>query len=262
MTGHMWLALTAIVAMGFDNGDPSRKEQARLAGVWSFALVEVDGKKQPEAPFATNKMILTKDGHYAIVQGPRVTRGTLKVDPSKDPKHYDPTIMTGRLKGLTFPGIYELDGDTLGLCFPLRGKERPAALASTPGSGLMHQVFKREKQEVKEALVGAGRLELAATWQAVSYSLDGKKAAAEELKNIKLAIDAEGKTAAMRDGQVFIASTTRIDPAARPWPSSTKRERGDSGRARIQSASGSGSDPAPASWTRPTPSKSSASSAM
>ena len=92
----------------------------------------------------------------------------------------------------------------------------------------MHQVFKREKQEVKEALVGAGRLELAATWQAVSYSLDGKKAAAEELKNIKLTIDAEGKTAAMRDGQVFIASTTKIDPAADPMSIDMTYTAGDS----------------------------------
>jgi len=216
VTGQAWLVLTGVLVFSFDSGELTRKEYERLAGVWSFALVEVEGKKQPDVPFATNKMILSKDGSYVVVQGPRVTRGTLKLDPARDPKHYDPSITTGRLKGLTVPGIYELNGDTLRLCFPLRSKERPAALASKPGSGLMLQVFQREKQDVKEALVEAGRLELTGTWQAVSYSLDGNKAPDEDMKKIKLSIDSEGKTAALRDGQVFIASTTRIDPARDP----------------------------------------------
>jgi uncharacterized protein (TIGR03067 family) len=216
MTGHVWLLLTGALTVGFDNADLTKKDLARLAGVWSFALVEVDGNKQPDVPFATNKMILTKEGNYAVVQGLRVTRGTLKLNPATDPKHYDPTIATGRLKGLTVPGIYELDGDTLRLCFPLRSKGRPAVLASKPGSGLLFQVFKREKQEVKEGLIEAGRVELAGTWQSVSYSLDGNKAPDEDLKKVTLSIDADGKASARRDGQVFIASTLKIDPNSAP----------------------------------------------
>jgi uncharacterized protein (TIGR03067 family) len=228
---HLGLALSGVFLAGLDNDDPSQKEQARLAGVWSFALVEVEGKKQPEVPFATNRMILSQDGHYAVVQGPRVTRGTLKVDPTKHPKHYNPSIVTGRLKGLTFPGIYELDGDTLTICLPLRSKERPGVLVSKPGNGLMLQVFKREKQSVRDALVEAGRLELAGTWQAVSYSLDGVKASDDDMKKIKLAIDADGKTSASRNGQVFIASTTKIDPTSAPMTIDvTFTEGGDKGR--------------------------------
>jgi uncharacterized protein (TIGR03067 family) len=199
-----------------DDGDLARKEHAHLAGVWRFALVQVDGKKQPEAPFPANKMILAKDGTYAVVQGKRVTRGTLKLDPAKDPKHYDPTIATGRLKGLTFPGIYALDGDTLRLCFPLRSKDRPTVLASEPGSGLMLQVFKREQQGVKQALIEAGHVELAGTWQAMAYSLGGKKASDEDMKKITLSIDENGKSSALRSGRVFIASTIKIDPTCTP----------------------------------------------
>jgi uncharacterized protein (TIGR03067 family) len=216
VTRYIWLALAYGLLTASDNDDASRKEYARLEGVWRFALVEVEGAKQPEVPFATNKMILSQDGKYAVVQGPRVTRGTLKVDPTKDPKHYDPSIMTGRLKGLTFPGIYQLDGATLTICLPLRSKERPAVLASKPGSGLMLQVFKREKQSVQEALVEAGRLELAGAWQAVSYSLDGNKAADQDMVNIKLSIDADGKATVLQAGKPFIAGTTKIDPTTDP----------------------------------------------
>src|SRR5580704_1743690 len=118
--------------MDAPDADSTAKEYARLQGVWKFALVEFDGKKQPQAPFATNKMILLKDGTYLVIQGPRVTRGTLKVDPKSTPKHYDPTVTTGPGKDRAFSGIYELEGDTLKICFSFRGKERPGELISKP----------------------------------------------------------------------------------------------------------------------------------
>jgi uncharacterized protein (TIGR03067 family) len=68
-----------------------------------------------------------------------------------------------------------------------------------------------EPEAVKKA-----RKELAGTWQAVSYALDGKKASAEDMKKIKLLIDVGGKATAQREGKTFLASTTRIDPATRP----------------------------------------------
>jgi uncharacterized protein (TIGR03067 family) len=217
--GSLFSVLSVLAAgllVGFQNEDAAKQDLAKLEGVWSFARVEVEGKKQPEVPFATHKMIVTRAGEYAILQGPRVTRGTIKLDPGKTPKQYDTTISTGPRKGVTTLGIYELGEDTWQICLPFRGKERPAALVSTPGSGLLFFVFKREKQDLKEALVQAARLELAGTWLAVSYSLDGNEAAAADLQGIKLVIDPDGKTAASRDGKMFIASTTTIDPTAKP----------------------------------------------
>jgi uncharacterized protein (TIGR03067 family) len=130
---------------------------------------------------------------------------------TQTPKHFDVTISGGPTKGQTFPGIYELTDDTYKLCF-LFGKGRPTAFESTPGSGLMLQVLKREKQDVKAALIEVGRMELTGTWQSISYALDGQKAADEDLKKIKLAIDAGGQATAFQEGKVFIAATTKIDP--------------------------------------------------
>jgi uncharacterized protein (TIGR03067 family) len=200
---------------GSDN-DAAKKDLSQLEGVWKFALVEVDGKKQPELPFATNKMVIAQDGTYIVIQGPRVTRGSMRFDPAKMPKQYDVTITTGPIAGQTFPGIYELEKDTWRICVPLRGKERPTMLASKPGSGLMLQVFERQKQTVTEASIEAGRLELAGTWQAVSYALDGNKASEEDMKKIQLVIDAKGNTEARSDGKVFIASATKLDPTQNP----------------------------------------------
>ena len=216
MTRCIGLALALGALMGSDTGDASTNEYARLEGVWRFALVEVEGVKQPEAPFETNKLIVSKDGRYLIVQGPRITRGVITLGPTKTPKHYDVSITDGPLKGLTFLGVYEIDGDTYKVCLPLRGKERPATLVSKPGSGCLFHVFRREKQDVKEALIAVGRQELAGTWQAVSYALNGNKATDQDMKKIQLVIDAEGKTSALRESKVFIASTTKIDPTQGP----------------------------------------------
>jgi uncharacterized protein (TIGR03067 family) len=184
--------------------------------VWSFALVEVDGVKQPAVPFETHKVIIARDGSFVVVQGARVTRGRIKLDVTKMPKHFDVTITQGRAKGRIFSCIYELERDSYKLCSSIRGSERPGTFETKPGGGLLLQVLKREKQDVKEALLEAARRELAGTWQAVSYALDGNKASDEDMKKIKLSIDESGKTSASRDGKVFIASTIKIDPSNNP----------------------------------------------
>ena len=216
MTRGIWLLMASGLLMGFDDEDATNKEHARFEGVWSFALVEVDGVKQPDEPFETNKIIISNDGSFIVVHGPRVTRGVFKLDLTKTPKHFDQTITHGPAKGRTFSSIYELDSDTYKVCGSFRGGERPAAFGTKPGSGLILHVLKREKQSVKEALIEAGRKELAGTWLAVSYALDGNKASDEDMKNIKLLFDADGKATALRDHKVFIASTTKIDPTLDP----------------------------------------------
>ena len=135
------------------------KEYARLEGVWRFVLVEVEGVKQPELPFETNKLIIAKDGRFTIAQGRKISRGILKLDPTKTPGNYDFTVTNGPDRNLTTLGVYEVDGDTFRICLPLRSKERPSALVSSPGGGCLFQVFKLETRDVKKALMEATRLE-------------------------------------------------------------------------------------------------------
>ncbi len=221
MVAHIGLLL----ALGFvvnlpihdpiENDDALREEYARFEGVWSLALVEIEGVKRPPASYETTKVIIMKNGNFLVSQGPRITRGVFKLDVTKSPKHYDQTATQGTTSR-TFACIYELDADSYKLCGSLRGGERPTSFGSTPGSGLIYQVLKREKQTVKDALAQVGRRELAGTWQAVSYAIDGKTASPDDMKKVKLVIDVQGKTSAYNGEQLFIASTTEIDPTAVP----------------------------------------------
>ncbi len=195
--------------------DAGAQEMNRLAGVWSFSQVKFDGKAQPVG-HESDRMIIQKDGRYAVVQRRGITHGTITVDPAHSPKHYDVVIANGPMKGTKVPAIYELSGNTLTMCLPFGGSARPAALESKAGDHQLFEVFKREPQSVKEALVAAGRRELTGIWQSVSYALDGKQASADDLKKVQLVFDGEGDTKALNDGKLFIASKTTIDPTADP----------------------------------------------
>jgi uncharacterized protein (TIGR03067 family) len=213
--------------MYLGNDDATEKEHGRFEGVWSIALIEVDGVKRPAPSFATHKVIISKDGGFAVVQGTQVTRGVFKLDVTKTPKHWDQTITQGPGKGRTFSCIYELEGDTYKLCSSYRGGDRPGEFGSAPGSGLIFQVMKRERLSVRDALTEAGRKELAGTWQAVAYALDGNKASADDMKKVQLVIDADGNASARRDGEVFIAGTTDIDPTKSPMTLDISYTEGD-----------------------------------
>jgi len=162
------------------------------------------------------EVIIQRDGNFIVLQGPRITRGRFVLDLTSTPKHFDMTITHGPAKGKTSACIYELKADSYRICASFRGKDRPAVFESTPDSGLISQVLKREKQSIKDALMQVGRQELAGTWQAVTYALDGKKASDDDMKKIKLVIDADGTATAVRDGKTFIASSIAIDPLATP----------------------------------------------
>jgi uncharacterized protein (TIGR03067 family) len=220
------LALVASLLAGSVAADDA-SDYSRLRGVWSFTAVEVEGARQPAPPFETNRLVISEGGRYTIVQGSRITRGSLKLDPSRTPKHYDVTITEGRNKGLVTPGIYEVGGDSYRICLALRGKDRPSSFATQPGSGLIAFSFKREQADPKPALIAVARQEMAGTWQAVSYALSGEPASAEDMKKVKLVIDGSGQAVASSDGKVFIAGTTTIDPTGSPMTLDVTYTEGD-----------------------------------
>jgi uncharacterized protein (TIGR03067 family) len=216
MTHSIPLMLTIGLLTRSGDMEAAKKDLARFEGVWRIALIEVEGVKQPAASFAAHRVIISNDGYFVVVQGPKVTRGKFKLDPTKTPKHYEQTITHGPAKGRVFSCIYEIDGDTYKLCGSFRGGPPPAVFETKPDTGLVFQVLERTKERVKEALIEVERRDLEGTWQAVSYALDGKQASAEDMSKIKLSIDPEGHATALRNGQPFIAAKTILQPTTNP----------------------------------------------
>ncbi len=139
----MPLLLTMAVAMLLVDPEPPRKKDLdAIQGTWSESIAEVRGRKQPRDFLFPVKVTFDGDKVMAKVgrREPEL-RGTLKLDESIRPRHYDLTTPEGR----SAPAIYELDGDTLKVCISGIGEERPTSFETTPANEWTLIVYKREK---------------------------------------------------------------------------------------------------------------------
>lgn len=129
-----------------DNKAEIEKELKKFQGAWTFESVETAGKK--ESADELKGMTLTFEGaKHTVKKGDEVIQvGTQKIDPSKSPKTIDVTMTDGPSKGMVMLGIYEIDGDTLKVCFDFEGKKRPTEFKSPAGSPTFLNVHKRAKK--------------------------------------------------------------------------------------------------------------------
>jgi uncharacterized protein (TIGR03067 family) len=122
------------------------KEVQKFQGAWTFESSEAGGQALPAD--ALKGLVLTFEGdRHTVKKGDDVIQaGAQKLDPSKSPKAIDVTMTEGPSKGMVLLGIYEIDGDTLKVCFDLTGKKRPTEFKSPPGSENFVNVHKRVKK--------------------------------------------------------------------------------------------------------------------
>jgi uncharacterized protein (TIGR03067 family) len=142
--------LLPLVGLAFVVGvaaqDAAKEELKRLDGVWRIVSVVSDGKKTPEDAIKGMSVVLSGDTYTVKVDEKQVEKGTQKVDPTKKPKTIDINILEGEDKGKSQLGIYELDGDTLKMCFAAAGQARPTEFSSKEGSKHDLGVFQRLKK--------------------------------------------------------------------------------------------------------------------
>ena len=141
----LMLALSVLAGAEAAKEDEGKKDQETIQGDWAQQSMVVDGAKVPddEAQALFRSM---KDDKYTIYQFKKVIgKGTFKLDASRKPKTIDATTTAGG-RSLTLLGIYELDGDSLKLCFAPPGKPRPSDFTSKKGSEHRLSVWEREKK--------------------------------------------------------------------------------------------------------------------
>ena len=122
------------------------KEVRKFQGAWTFESSETGGKELPIGEL--KEFLLTFEGNkHTVKKGDEVIQvGKQKLDPSKSPKTIDVTLTEGVNKGAVMLGIYEINGDTLKVCFDAEGKKRPTEFKSAPGSETFVNVHKRLKK--------------------------------------------------------------------------------------------------------------------
>jgi uncharacterized protein (TIGR03067 family) len=133
--------------------DKARKELEKLQGTWKTVASESEGQKIEATGGGVAMPTVTIDGDQYLVnypqsqsKGRKLSGTTIKIDPSKKPKTIDFTKADGSDEGKPSKGIYQLDGDTLRICFnPDKDGERPTEVATKSGSRVRYVVLKRGK---------------------------------------------------------------------------------------------------------------------
>jgi uncharacterized protein (TIGR03067 family) len=122
------------------------KELKKFHGVWTFESVEAGGNKAPADDLKGATITFAGD-RFTVKKGDEVIQaGTQKLDPSRSPKTIDVRMTEGLNKGAVMLGIYEIDQDTLRVCFDEEGKKRPTEFKSAAGSQTFVNVHKRIKK--------------------------------------------------------------------------------------------------------------------
>jgi len=140
LTCAFLLAAAAFVAEA-SFGDDAKEELKKLEGTWNLVMSEQDGMKSDPKFVKNGKMVIK--GNEMTVYGGKVISSKAKItlNPSKTPKTIDAVQTYGGPKGTKAPGIYELDGDTLKICFG--EKQRPKDFTAKKGSKRASDVWKR-----------------------------------------------------------------------------------------------------------------------
>ena len=125
-------------------GQDAADERKLLQGTWLPTAAEVSENPFGEATLKIMKLVVEGEKYNATV-GISVDLGTIRIDPAAKPKTMDIISTEGPNRGKTFLAIYELNGDTLRVCYDLTGKVRPTEFKTRKGEALFLATYKRAK---------------------------------------------------------------------------------------------------------------------
>jgi uncharacterized protein (TIGR03067 family) len=141
----MNMVLVLLTAALLGGGGPAPTDLDRLQGTWVLVSMETEGHDVPAAEFK-NLTASYEQNRVVLRDGDRVRRrGLVTLDPGRKPKAINTWDQDGPYEDQTVPGIYELDGDTLKLCFARPGQERPKEFTTKSGTAFLFCVYKKHK---------------------------------------------------------------------------------------------------------------------
>jgi len=176
-----------------DRSEAEKKELEKLTGTWVQA--------GENAPPENAKIRLVYAGRQFVGRlGERVLfRGSVKLDPTQNPKAIDLTLDSGPNKGKVSLGVYEVEGDSYRGCLAAPGKPRPTRLAPEAGSGRQGFALRRVQDEEatnpsppgakpNAAAIQAEHDRFAGTWSYASVVREGTPIPEEDLKASRLVL--------------------------------------------------------------------------
>ena len=129
----------------FAVADPPVSDLDRLQGTWTLISMEREGEPVP-AEDLKGSTVVYEGNRMSLRDGERIRRrGIVTLASERKPSAVNTWDQDGPYEDQTVPGIYELQGDTLRLCFARPGRERPKAFTTKSGTGVLLCVYKKRK---------------------------------------------------------------------------------------------------------------------
>jgi uncharacterized protein (TIGR03067 family) len=141
--------IAILCSPAFGEDDAVKKELKAMAGTWKPVSAENNGFKALEADLKDTRRSLSADGKWSMRRGDKIVLewAVKTLDPAKKPKQIDIEVTSGEHKGVVYLAIYEIDGDTLRLCFAMPDRPvRPTEFSAGQGSARALSEFKRVKE--------------------------------------------------------------------------------------------------------------------
>jgi uncharacterized protein (TIGR03067 family) len=137
----IYFAVAVITTFAADNpGDATA-----IQGNWKAVKAELASKPMADAVVKSISLKLD-NGNYQVYVGDKPDKGTYTFDSSTKPKSMTITGTVGPNAGKIFPAIYELDGNTLRICYDLSGKKRPSEFNTKTGTKLYLVTYLRQNE--------------------------------------------------------------------------------------------------------------------
>jgi len=129
-----------------DAKSDNKKDMEKMQGEWTMASGERNGQAIPDE-FVQSLKRTIKGNQYTVKREDEVINGgTYTIDATKSPKAIDLKVTEGQAAGQEMHGIYELDGDTIKICYANPGKPRPTEFTAKEGSEQTLATWKRAKK--------------------------------------------------------------------------------------------------------------------
>jgi uncharacterized protein (TIGR03067 family) len=120
-----------------------KKEMDRLQGTWKILKSSKEGRAKSEEELKRMQVVIAGDKLTVKESTGGETTTPFTIDPGKKPPTIDITLEKSKP---TIYGIYELDKDTLKICFSLVGNKRPDKFVASENSGTGLLILQREKK--------------------------------------------------------------------------------------------------------------------
>ena len=189
---------------------------ARFQGTWQLLAAETNGTQAPDERVKSIRLMVRGNTHTVRI-GDQVIAHDVRfaIDPSKTPKEVTDTIGERPDKGKEIRGIYNLVGDTLVSCVAPAGKDRPTEFNAREGTGWTLRVFRRlgADDARREPAIADELRKFAGTWRMTQMETDGRPAAEETFRDVRLTLQGAHFTVSGPRG--ILRGVCSIDPTAK-----------------------------------------------